>query len=91
MAVKDILGGAGSGGIGTKIAEYSERGPFHCEDCIYLKTPGPDKEHGLCKEKHMLKDPEVKTDKKSGLKIVNIELGCCRYVRPPKGKKNETE
>lgn len=85
MAAKEILGNSGRG-AGTKVAEYSEQGPFHCEDCVFLKTRGvPDEEHGLCREKHVLKDPQVKTDPKTRLKIVNLEIGCCRYVKYPQG------
>jgi hypothetical protein len=84
MAAKDVLAGQARG-QGTKVAEYSEAGPFHCKDCTYLKTPGPDAAHGLCNQKVMLKDPQVKTDAKSKLKIVNIEHGCCRFVKVKNG------
>jgi len=69
-------------GIGTPVAEYSELGPFHCEDCVFAVGKTNDDE-GLCNEKHMLKDNKVKTHKESGLKIVNLETGCCRFVKPP--------
>ena len=46
MAAKDVLAGKPRG-QGTKVAEYSEAGPFHCEDCVFLKAGGPDKDHGL--------------------------------------------
>lgn len=64
--------------IGTKVAEYSEDGPFHCEDCVY-------RDGDKCFEEHMMRDGEVKHDDK-GWAIINIEKGCCRYVRPPRGK-----
>jgi len=88
--MKDLLGagtshGVASHGVGTRVSEYSEQGPFHCKDCVYLKKKGvPDKEHGLCGEKHVLKDLQLKSA--SGLKIVNMEHGCCRFVEYPKGK-----
>lgn len=82
MSAKEVLGGKSPHGMGTKVAEYSDQGPFHCEDCVYLKERGkPSPENGLCNQKTMLKDPKVPTDKKSGLKIVNMEYGCCRFVR----------
>jgi len=75
--------------MGTPAAEYSERGPFHCEDCI-LQTPGkPDKEHGLCRQPDVKKDAKrglIKIDKPSGLPIINLEHGCCRFIALPKGK-----
>lgn len=90
MAAKEILGKSlpKAHGIGTPIAGYSELGPFHCEDCIF-KSKGPDKEHGLCHEKHVLADVKrgkIKKDEISGLAIVHLERGCCEYVKPPKSK-----
>lgn len=89
MAAKDRLGSQfpKAHGIGTPIAGYSEEGPFHCEDCIYMSRPQNGR--GLCKEKHVLADMKkgkVKKDEKSGLASINLEHGCCEYVKPPKGK-----
>lgn len=92
MAAKNPLGkesGYKENGLGTPVAEYSEEGPFHCEDCIFQKPGKPDKDHGLCREKHVLKDMRtgrIAKDKESGLAIIKLETGCCRWVRPPKGK-----
>lgn len=74
-------------GMGTKLAEYAETGPYHCEDCHFLKGRNKGEDNifrdedgrGRCDEKHMLKDKQVKHDDK-GLAIVNIEKGCCRFV-----------
>ena len=83
MSAKDVLSKADSRGMGTKVAEYATSGPYHCEDCIYLgKRDTPSKGKGLCNQKVMLRDPQVPTDKASGLKIVDVERGCCRFVRP---------
>lgn len=68
--------------MGTPIAEYSEEGPFHCEDCI-LQKPISDK-RGACKEPHVLTDMKkglIKKDKKSGLAEINLEHGCCRWIQ----------
>lgn len=86
MAARDVLG-ADSGyskGIGTKVAEYSEEGPFHCEDCVFaIRRDVPKEGQGLCNEPHMAKDPQVPTARRSKLKVVDLKKGCCRYVRPP--------
>lgn len=85
MKAAELLGaGSKSKGLGTRVAEYSERGPFHCKDCIYLKAGFKDEEgKGRCKEAHMRRDPQVRHDSQ-GLAVVNIEHGCCRFVVPPK-------
>lgn len=67
-------------GIGTPIAGYSEEGPFHCDDCIFIVKRSEDG-RGLCKETHMKADPKVKKNKK-GLAIVKLQTGCCEYVDP---------
>lgn len=72
----------------TKLAGYAEDGPYHCEDCIYLKgkTAGDifkdDSGRGRCNQPVMISDSEVGKDGK-GLPIVNIEKGCCEFVEPP--------
>jgi hypothetical protein len=74
-----------TGAMGTRIAEYSEAGPFSCMNCWYLQSVEPKKEsHGLCSEEHMLRDPEVKKKTSGGKKlaVVNKFFGCCRYVDP---------
>jgi hypothetical protein len=66
-------------GYGTKVSEYTEDPtPKRCDTCKYFKSPG------LCNNKVVARDPKVKTDRESGLKIVKPEL-CCRFWWP-KGK-----
>ena len=71
----------------TKLAGYAESGPYHCEDCIYLKGRKEGKifrdenGYGLCSQEVMIADDEVKKNK-NGLSIVNIERGCCEWVDP---------
>jgi hypothetical protein len=75
----------------TKLAGYAEDGPYHCEDCIYLKRDkegkafSDDNGKGRCVHSVMIADSEVKKDK-SFLPIVNIEKGCCEFVDQTKGK-----
>ena len=72
----------------TKLAGYAESGPYHCEDCIYLKKGFKDESgKGRCNQPVMIVDSEVKHDNK-GLAIVDIERGCCEFVQPPKEKEN---
>lgn len=92
MAAKDLLSRPSSKGQGIGAAEYAEQGPYHCEDCVFLKRRDFPKEgKGLCNQKVMLTVAKVPTDKKSGLKIVNMEHGCCRYVKYPAGYVEEKE
>ena len=72
----------------TKLAGYAEDGPYHCKDCKYLKKGFVDENgKGRCNQPVMIADSEVKHDDK-GLAIVNIQVGCCAFVDPPK-KENE--
>jgi hypothetical protein len=69
MSAKNLMGGAAtavSGYVESKIDK-------ECETCRSFSEPN------FCKHKIVLKDPKVKTDKKSGLKIVNPEYGCCNF------------
>jgi hypothetical protein len=77
----------------TRLAGYAEDGPYHCEDCTYLKR---DKEKnpvadetgkGRCNHPMMIADSEVAKDKKTLLPIVNIERGCCEFVDQKGGEK----
>ena len=75
----------------TKLSGYSENGPYHCEDCTFLRgrKDGEDKifhdENGMgrCNHPVVIADDEVKKDEK-GIPIVNIEKGCCEFVTVPK-------
>lgn len=77
----------------TKLAGYAEDGPYHCEDCVYLKGKKQGNvfkdENGMgrCIHAVMIADPEVMKDSKS-LPIVNIERGCCEFV-DQKGHEHE--
>lgn len=74
----------------TKLSGYAESGPYHCEDCVYLKKDFKDANgKGRCNHPVVIADSEVKHDK--GLGIVNIERGCCEFVEPPKEKENGKE
>jgi hypothetical protein len=94
MAAGDALGKSGylEKGAGTKISEYSEQGPFHCNDCIHaIRKDVPTKGKGLCNERHVMKDPQVPTARRSKLKIVDLVHGCCRFVTYPKGYVEDSE
>lgn len=73
----------------TELSGYAEDGPYHCEDCVYLKGKKDDNifrdenGKGRCGHPVVIKDPDVKKDK-SLLPIINIEKGCCEFVEPPK-------
>ena len=69
----------------TKLSGYGEDGPYHCEDCVYLKGKKTgeifiDSEgKGRCTHSAVIADSEVKKDK-NFLPIVNIQHGCCEFV-----------
>lgn len=79
----------------TRLAGYAERGPYHCEDCVYLKGKKvgkifvDDNGKGRCSHPVMIADSEVKKDK-NFLPIVNIQRGCCEFVEPPQ-EENKSE
>lgn len=80
MAAKDILGEESEKTpqwFGTKVSGYTEV-PVEkrCGTCEYL-VKGK-----LCNHKIVLTDKKVKTDKKSGLKMVDPVDGCCTYWEP---------
>lgn len=69
-----------AGAVGTKVAEYIEsKTRRECRTCEHANDSGD-----RCNEVHMLQDKEVKTDPKTGTKIVEPILGCCRYWEPKK-------
>jgi len=77
----------------TKLSGYAESGPYHCEDCTFLKK-NPDgtkfkdaNGKGRCNQPVVISDPEVKHDY-IGLCIENIERGCCEFVDPPEENEN---
>ena len=91
----DPLGKSGKpagDGEGTKISEYAEQGPYHCGDCVWVSRRDVPKEgQGLCKEPHVLKDPQVPAARRSKLKVVDLIHGCCRFVKYPKGYVEDSE
>ena len=73
---KSVLGGQSSHGEGTRVSEYIEsKYPRECEHCEFFQNPN------LCGHKVVMTDKQIKTDKKTGLKIVDPEYGCCRFWR----------
>lgn len=67
----------------TPIAGYAAGGPYHCEDCSFLKGQPAgdifkdDEGMGRCNHPMMIADPKTKKDK--NLTVVNIEKGCCSF------------
>lgn len=63
--------------FGTEVSGYTEV-PIEkrCGTCEYL-VKGK-----LCKQKIVLTDKKIKTDKKSGFKIVDPVDGCCTFWSP---------
>lgn len=74
----------------TRLAGYAEDGPYHCEDCVYLKKDFNEDGQGRCSQPVMIADSQVKHDNK-GLAIVNIQRGCCEFVEPPKAAEPKKE
>ena len=66
------------------MAGYGEDGPYHCEDCSFLRGQKAgnifkdEKGMGRCIHPMMVADKKVKKDEK-GIPIVNIERGCCAF------------
>lgn len=93
-ALKRLLSEVGSlwPAPSTRLAGYAEDGPYHCEDCIYLKRDEKGNPvraaggRGLCSQEVMRADQQVQHDS-NGNALVNIERGCCEFVDPPKAKK----
>lgn len=64
------------GPIGSKLSGYSEEGKFDCEDCVH-------RDEDFCTHPVVLADPEL-DDRKSDRGVqIDLEHGCCTYVRPP--------
>lgn len=68
----------------TPMAGYGEDGPYHCEDCSFLRGQKAgniykdEKGMGRCIHAMMVADKKVKKDEK-GIPIVDIERGCCAF------------
>lgn len=67
---------------GTKESGYAADGPYHCEDCVW-RLQGT----AFCTHPRVAHDPALHylASVENGHPVVkiNIEQGCCRYVRPP--------
>lgn len=70
---------------GTRVSGYGEDGPYHCEDCRYLRgrlageVVHADATHGECLHSIVKSDPEVRKCA-NGNGFVLIETGCCEFV-----------
>ena len=84
MKAKDILGSKEDEaeakrphGSGTAVSGYVEyETPKECRRCEYFEGKN------LCNNRVVRRDSKVKTDKKSGLKIVQPKWGCCDHFEP---------
>jgi hypothetical protein len=78
----------------TPIAGYGEDGPYHCEDCSFLKGQKAgdifkaEDGTGRCNHPAMIADPKTKKDK--SLVIVDIEHGCCAFNDQQKSEEKES-
>jgi hypothetical protein len=78
----------------TPIAGYGEDGPYHCEDCGFLKGQKAgdifkaEDGTGRCNHPAMIADPKTKKDK--SLIIVDIEHGCCAFNDQQKSEEKES-
>jgi hypothetical protein len=74
---KSVLGKSEPHGEGTRLAEYIQTPlRIHCGSCEYRSGKN------LCRQKVVLKDKQVPSDKRTGLKIIDPVDGCCRYWSP---------
>ena len=61
-------------GSGTSVSGYMiNKSGFRCGVCEYFK------EHNLCTNKVVMKDPKIKSAKNSKFKIVDQDFGCCSF------------
>src|SRR6267378_4570648 len=80
----------------TPLAGYAEDGPYHCEDCKWLKGKIEGKifvdanGKGRCPHPVMLADAKTRKDK-DGVAIVHINKGCCEFVDQIPDKPGEPE
>ena len=75
---------------GTPASAYEAHGPYHCGDCLH-KTK---KDEPFCVHPKVVGDPDLQSqmvtiDGRPAVKI-DMEHGCCRYVRYPVGYTEET-
>ena len=82
--LKKFIAQVGTIWEGTALAGYAENGPYHCEDCHFLKGVHKDifkdsDGKGRCDHPIMIADSKIKKDDQ-GRPIVNIEKGCCAFI-----------
>lgn len=84
MAASDVLAGSKKPtGTGTKVSGYVDTPvPKKCATCEYLVNGT------LCKNSQVLKDPEIPTAKRSRLKKVSAEDGCCSFWEPKEASRD---
>ena len=71
---KSGMGGRGEHGHGTRVSEYIETPVrIHCATCEYFVGKK------FCRQEVVARDKQVKTDKSTGLKIIDPVKGCCRF------------
>jgi hypothetical protein len=63
---------------GTSISGYSNKGAFHCAQCIHK----PSKGSSYCNHPKVVSDPALASKKVNGLIQIDREHGCCEYVKP---------
>lgn len=76
---------------GTLASGYAESGPYHCSDCVH-KTA---KDEPFCIHPKVLADPKMQErlvliDNRPTVKI-DMEHGCCKFVRYVPGFVEEAE
>lgn len=75
---------------GDPITGYEENGPYHCEDCVHRLS----KTSNICIHPMIKANPKLanrrvmENGKVKGVKV-NLEIGCCSFVKQPKGHGQE--
>lgn len=75
---------------GDPLTGYEENGPYHCEDCVHRLS----KTSNVCVHPMIKANPKlanrrvVENGKVIGVKV-NLEIGCCSYVKQPEGHGQE--
>lgn len=76
---------------GTPDSGYEEKGPYHCSDCVHRTAPDePFCIHPKVLGDHDLQAQLVHINGRAAVKI-NLEHGCCAFVRYPAGFVEEAE
>jgi hypothetical protein len=78
----------------TKLSGLGKNGPYHCENCEYLKGVEvgkmfkDEKGRARCNHSVVIADSEVEHDEKGLAIIDNPKTWCCEFVEPVKEKKD---